>query len=213
MARATSLLGRDTPVSRQPEMWKSAERFFEQSIDEGFDTVYSWFFLGKVLLYQQRHREAGQAFEKAHAHDPAHHDAAFAFGQALVRRGDLDRALPIFQDMLERDPDQAMTLAEVGRIVSKQGRHEEALGYYDRALEIEPWTVSLHMNKGKVFAAMGRFEDAARKAVDAVSLDPDNPKVWQFYEKAHEAAGDLEAAAEGRRFSERLAKIKKPEEA
>ena len=118
--------------------------------------------------------------------------------------------------MLERGPDQsdqAMTLAEVGRIVSMQGRHEEALGYYDRALEIEPWTMSLHMNKGKVFAAMGRFEDAARKAVDAVQLDPDSPKVWQFYEKAHEAAGDLEAAAEGRRFGERLAKIKKLEEA
>ncbi len=77
----------------------------------------------------------------------------------------------------------------------------------------EAWTVSLHTNKGKVFAAMGRFEDAARKAVDAVSLDPDNPKVWQFYEKAHEAAGDLEAAAEGRRFGERMARIKKPEEA
>ena len=211
-ARATSLLGRDAPMSRQSEMWTSAERFFEQSIEEGFDTVYSWFFLGKILLTQQRYRDAEQAFEKAHAHDPTHHDAAFALGQALVRRGDLDRALQILTEMLERDPEQAMTLAEVGRIVSTQGRHEEALGYYDRALELEPWTMSLHMNKGKILAAMGRFEEAARKAVDAVQLDPDNPKVWQFYEKAHEAAGDLEAAAEGRRLGERLAKIKRPEE-
>ncbi len=206
--RAASLLGRDVPVSQQPPIWVAAERDFLAAIEQGFDNVHSWFFLGQVRQYQGRQRQAFEAYQRAHAHDPSHHDAAFALGQSLLNSGDPARALEIFRGMLARDPDNAMTLAEAGRALSALGRHEEGLAHFDRALLEEPWQPTLHINKGRVLATLGRFDEAARMGERVVALDPDNPKAWEFYEKAHEAAGQLDRAAEGRRFAQRLAGIK-----
>ena len=209
-ARAGSLMASRNPFSDHlQEMRTDSEASFERAIEEGFDSVYAWFFLGKVRLILGKPKQAEQAFERAHALDPEHHDAAFALGQARMRRRDPAAAVEIFNTILERDPEDAMTLAEVGRAMSVMGRHEEALSYYDRAIVQEPWAVSLHVNQGRVYAALGRFDEAAAKAIDAVKLNPEDAKIWQFYEKAHEAAGDMEAAAEGRRLYDRLSKVQK----
>jgi tetratricopeptide (TPR) repeat protein len=202
--RAESLLGRDAPMSKQPPIWVKAESSFRKAIEEGFDTVHSWFFLGEVLSYQNKHRDAYEAYAKAYTHDPSHEDGAFAYGQALMRGGRNAGALEVFRGMLERDPGSAMALAEAGRVASAMGQYEEALEYFDRAIVEEPWEVTLHINRAKVLATIGEYAAAAEAAREVVRLDPDNPDSWYFYEKSHEAAGLMEAAAEGRRFVERL---------
>jgi tetratricopeptide (TPR) repeat protein len=207
-ARAESLLGRDVPTSKQPPVWVMAEKSFEQSIELGFDNVHSWFFLGKVRTYQKRYREAHVAFERAYRHDQTHHDAAFAYGQSLVRQRDPNGGLEVFRKMLAQDSGDTMALAEVGRVLSSLGRHEEAIEHYDRAIREEPWLVNLHLNRGRVFATMGNFAEAARSAKEIVRLDPDNPDSWTFYEKSHEAAGLMDEALEGRRFVQRLSGVK-----
>jgi tetratricopeptide (TPR) repeat protein len=209
-ARAGGLMAsRTADAGARPLLWETAARSFEEAIDAGFDTVHSQFFLGKAYLALGRLREAEVAFERAVAHDPSHHDAGYALGQALARRGQLPQALEIFRGLLENDPGNAMALAEIGRTLSMMGRREEAIGYFDQALLEEPWSATLHLNKARVFAAMQQFERAARLAEEAVRHDPDNPTFWMIYEKAHEAAGLVEQAAEGRRLREHFSEIER----
>lgn len=206
-ARAESLLARDIPLRGQPPIWAAAEKNFRRAIELGFDNVHSQFFLAKILQNQQRWREAHEALEAAHRHDAAHHDAAYALGQSFLRANAPERALPIFQAMLERDADDAMALAEMGRTLGLLNRVDEALGYFDRALLVEPWQSSLYINKGKLLAQLGRFDEAATLAQDGVELDPDSRDAWFFYYKSNEAAGRTAEAAKGRGFAERLANV------
>ena len=106
--------------------------------------------------------------------------------------------------MLDREPDRTMALAEAGRTITLMGRPEEAIGYFEKAIVQEPWNPTLHINLGKVLAKLGRFDEAAKRAEEAVRLDPDEPSVWFFYEKAHEAAQKPEEANEARRLVQRL---------
>jgi tetratricopeptide (TPR) repeat protein len=209
--RASQLLALDAPMARREAMWREAEREFESAIEGGFDGVDSWFFLGKVRHYLGRKQEAAQAFERAHARDPAHHDAAFAWGQALAARGDAGAALEVFRGMLEHDANDAMALAEAGRAATTLGDIPNALGFYERAIAAEPWQASLHLNRGMLLASQGRFEEAAREAEAAVRLDPDEPTNWEFYAKVMQAAGRPAEAREGSRLHahlERTAKSK-----
>jgi tetratricopeptide (TPR) repeat protein len=203
-AQALSLLSEDAPASKRREMWTRAEGSLLRAIDEGFDAVESRYLLGKVQSYLGKDRESEASYQRGYEHDRTHANNAFALGQALAQRGELDRALAIFEEMLERDPRSTMALAEAGRLVGLQGRPEEALPYFERAIAREPWNPTLHVNAGKLLAQMGRFGEAADRAADAVRLNPDEPRVWEFYEKAHDAADRPEQAAEARHVVARL---------
>jgi tetratricopeptide (TPR) repeat protein len=208
-ARAQALLARDAPARVRETMWNAAERDYLEAIRLGYDNVNSWFFLGKVRQHLGRRQAAHEAFKSAFGHDSAHHDAAFAWGQALVERNELQQALAIFDDLLRRDPANAMALAEAGRVLSLTGRSEETLSYFERAISAEPWNPLLRGNACRTLAALGRFDEAADMAVEAVRLNPDNPEMWELYEKAHEAAGRTAAALEGRRQREIMSRIPK----
>ena len=207
-ARAKSLLARDVPTRLQAPIWAAAERDFEQAISSGFDNAQAWFFLGSVRGYQNRDREAAEAYERAYARDPGYDDAAYAVALSLVKNGELDRAMQVLRGMQERNPRDTKALAEIARVQGTAGRHAEALESFDRAIALEPWQVSLVLNKAKVLASSGRFAEAATLADTVVRLDPDNPDVWLFYQKANEAAGRMDRSAEGQRFVQRLAALK-----
>ncbi len=202
--RAGFLLARDAPESKRQEVWAQAERDFVLAIEQGFDNVDSWFFLGKTRLDMGRSNAAREAFAKAVERDPKHDDAVFALGQALVAKGETARALELFLGILERDPDSTMALAEIGRVYTALGRIPEAIAAYERALREEPWTSSLHLNLGMLLASQSRFDEAAVRGEAAVRLDPDNPGVWEFYAKVLRAAGRHAEADEGQLVLARL---------
>ena len=112
--------------------------------------------------------------------------------------------MEIFEGIVAREADSPAALAEIGRALSMTGRLDQAQEHLDRALALQPWTASLHVSQGKVLAQSGRFDEALRKAMDAANLDPDAPEVWDFYEKAHLAAGRPDQAAEARRILDLL---------
>jgi Flp pilus assembly protein TadD len=202
--RAHSLLALNLKDDVQQEMWRHAEASFLDAIDEGYDTVDAWFFLGKARQHLGRQPEAAEAFQRAYEIDPAHHDAAFAFGQSLFSRGDLPGAVRIFEQMLSQDPNDPMALAELGRALTALNRLDQALGVYEKALEREPWNASLHLNRGMLLAATGRFGEAEEEARAAVRLNADGIPEWEFYEKLMLALERPELASEARRLLQRL---------
>ncbi len=185
-------------------MLDMAEQALEQAIEDGLDDAATWFALSRVRARSNRPEAADAALESAYARDPTRYESAFAVGQAALARGDLPRAQKIFEGIIEREAESPAALAELGRVLSMKRQLEEALECFDRAVLLQPWTASLHVGQGKVLAQLGRFDEAAQKAVDAANLDPEAPKVWDFFEKAHLAAGRPDEAAEARRILDRL---------
>ena len=175
--RAISLRAHSVPRERQRNMWPQAERSFRESIGLGFAHPDAWFFLGKALTAQGRHREAAEAYATAHAKDPAGHDAAFAHGQALLGGNRLDEAERVFTAMTRDHPESAAPLAELGRCRVQRGDFTGALDYFRRALEREPWNAALHESAAMVLSALERHGEAMAEVADAIRLDPESRRI------------------------------------
>ncbi len=203
-ARAVSLKALDAPASARVGLRATAEQEFRAAIAAGFDTADLRFFLGKLLLAQQRTAEAIAELERAAALEPLDPDKAFALGQAFAASGRSTEALAVFQSMLDRNPDLPMALAEAGRVRATLGDAARALEFYSRAAQLEPWNAVSQLNWGMTLAASGDLEAAAARALAAVALDPESPAAWDFHVRVHEALGRTAVAAEGRRIRDRL---------
>jgi protein O-mannosyl-transferase len=95
-------------------------------------------------------------------------------GSATVRRNqDYRSAVSIWQDTVERRPNNPRARANLGDALVAVGETDSAVAQYNRALEIDPRSVEAHNNLGMVLAGMGRTEDAISHYERALQIRPD----------------------------------------
>jgi hypothetical protein len=179
--RAISLRAHSVPPQVQRRMWPEAERSFREAIGQGFAKPDGWFFLGKALQAQGKHRDAAEAFATAYSKDPSSHDVAFAHGQSLLRQKRAEDAERVFQAMIRDHPESAAPLAELARCRAQRGDFSGALDLYRRALEREPWNAAMHENTATVLSALERHDEAVSEAALALRFDPESPRVQKTY--------------------------------
>jgi Tfp pilus assembly protein PilF len=179
--RAISLRAHGVPPEVQRSMWPEAESAFRESIRLGFVKLEAWFFLGKALSAQGKHREAAEFYAAAYTKDPSNHDAAFAHGQALLRQKRTDEAEAIFLAMTRDHPESAAPFAELARCRGQRGDYRGALDLYRQALEREPWNASLHENAAMMLSALAQHDQAMAEVGQALRYDPESPRVRQSY--------------------------------
>ena len=83
-------------------------------------------------------------------------------------KGDYQRALQYFIEILEQDPEDASLWVEKGDVLRNLGRTNEALAAIDTAIRLDPGNEYALCKKSRVLCSAGRHEDAL--AVIAVSL-------------------------------------------
>ena len=175
--RAISLRAHAVPPQQQRSMWPEAERSFREAIRQGSANADAWFFLGKALQAQGKHRDAAEAFATAYSKDPSSHDYAFAHGQSLLRQKRVEDAERIFQAKVRDHPESAAPLAELARCRAQRGDFSGALELYGKALLREPWNAAMHENTATVLSALDRHEDAMSEAALALRFDPESPRL------------------------------------
>ncbi len=179
--RAASLRAHSVPPAVQKGLWRDAEHSFREAIGLGFAKPDAWFFLGKALSAQGRHRDAAEAYAAAYAKDPSGHDAAFAHGQSLLMQKRVADAERIFEAMIRDHPESAAPLAELARCRVERNDFGGALDSYRKALEREPWNASLHENAAMVLSALDRHKEAIAEAGEALRFDPESTRVRDSY--------------------------------
>jgi Tfp pilus assembly protein PilF len=185
--RAISLRAHSVPPAVQRLMWPQAERAFREAIRLGFDRPEAWFFLGKALSAQGKHREAAEFYAAAYVKDPSNHDAAFAHGQALLRQKRVQEAEVVFETMTREHATSAAPFAELGRSRAERGDFSGAIEQFRKAIEREPWNASLHENASTILFALGRSDEAMAELAQALRFDPESPRIRKSY--AARAAG------------------------
>ena len=81
--------GQAAPADRRGEMQQQAVELYRKAIAEGYDTVHSRYYLGKLLVGLRQFEAAATEFEQVLAKDLNHRDALFAdawphgFGEVL----------------------------------------------------------------------------------------------------------------------------------
>jgi protein O-GlcNAc transferase len=102
--------------------------------------------------------------------EPALLDRALAF----LRRGKLDDAAALYEDMLRAKPDHFDAQHFLGVVRAQQGRHGEALALIAGALKARPDSAPALSNYGLILHRLGRHAEALASFDRAIALAPGN---------------------------------------
>ena len=87
--------------------------------------------------------------------------------------GRLPEAESIYQQILQTDPHQPVTLHLLGVIARQVGKHDTAVDLITKALAIRPDYAEAHSNLGIAFKELGNLEDAVASYHKALAIKPD----------------------------------------
>ena len=87
------------------------------------------------------------------------------------KMGDEAQALGICSDIIELDPEHAMSYYNRGSIYSNMGMYEKALADLDKTIELTPYYASAYNNRGLVYYKLDEYEKAIADYDKAISLE------------------------------------------
>ncbi len=116
------------------------------------------------------------------------------FGITLLRIGELNNAINVFDKTIKLFPTNIDTYINKGYIYKKLGRLEDALLSYNKALEINPNFIEIYNNKGNTLRDLGRIEEALLSYNKALELNPNLTEVYYNQANALRELGRLNEA-------------------
>lgn len=146
-----------------------------KSIPEDDRSARIDFALGASYDQLKKPKEAIAAYRKALEDDPDNTDSERGLATALLRDGQLDEALKIFNNVVAAEPQDAQTLVKIADIQRQQGHYDDALATLEKAKPLAQDNLELNYNEALVYDSLGRYDDAIRtlKALVDASSHPD----------------------------------------
>mgnify|MGYP001402750954 CR=1 FL=1 len=129
-------------------------------------------------------------------------ELGIARGELLARLGRAEEAVPVYDQLLERDPENVALLYERGMLLIELGRIEGAASDFARVVELRPEDPTALNALGYTLAdGTERLDEALALITRALRLDPESPAIldsmgWVLFRlgRAAEALPYLEAA-------------------
>jgi tetratricopeptide (TPR) repeat protein len=139
-------------------------------------------------------RDSQSLWSRALACDPDNPIALNNMGNVLVNQGELDQAMPLFQQSIELDPANADARNNFGNALATQGADDAAIAQFQKALELEPDLAAAHYDLAYVLVKHGRLDEAIAHYRRAVELMPDSELAHNNLGQALLLKGDLDGA-------------------
>lgn len=124
--------------------------------------------------------------------------ARYARAIAYYRAGNLDKALPMLDQLIAGEPDNAFFQELKGQILMEYGRGREAMPYYETAVRLAPHEPLLRLALAQVQLdtedpalnkdALGNLEEVTR-------IETRNPSAWRLLSIAYGRDGQIPMAA------------------
>jgi Flp pilus assembly protein TadD len=105
---------------------------------------------------------------------PENPRAQDSLGNALVKNGRVDEAIPHFAEAVRLSPHDAKLRNNLGNGLALLGRSDEAMVEFKTAIRLKPDYADAHYNLGLALDQKGRTSDAIVQYEAAVQLNPDH---------------------------------------
>lgn len=93
-------------------------------------------------------------------------------GAMFYSQGQLDKALTIFEGMLELEPENDAVLSALGAVLTQRREDERALICLDKAIEKNRSEIASFVNRAEILLRKSEFERAVEDLTEAINLDP-----------------------------------------
>ena len=123
---------------------------------------------------------------------------------AYRERGDLRRAIELYETALTLDENYAQAHSNLGSALAAGGETERAIGHYRRAIATDPDTGDLRFNYGNALLAANRYAEAAEQFRFAVEAWPEDAEAHNNLGIALASADRMAEAAAAFREAVRL---------
>jgi serine/threonine protein kinase/tetratricopeptide (TPR) repeat protein len=151
--------------------FEAAQREFESAIALDPRLYETWYFYARVCFEKGQLAEAARFFEQAAALRPDDYQAVSylamtneAMGRKVEANSASRRALPILEQHLELNPDDARAWYSGATELSRLGEREKAFQWVNRALALDPEDGAVLYGIACVYALLGEDE----RALDAL---------------------------------------------
>ena len=112
----------------------------------------------------------------------------------IRRNRDYSSEVSIWQDTVEKCPNNVRAHYNLGTALGQLGRAQEAIGQYEQTLLINPDYAEAHNNWGIALQGMGQMQDAINHYEQALRIKPDYPDAHDNLGTALERLGRLPEA-------------------
>ena len=202
--------------------FEAAQREFESAIALDPRLYETWYYYARVCFQKGQLAEAARFFEQAAALRPDDYQAVTylsmmyeAMGRDADSKAASRRALPIVEQHLELNPDDARAWYNGATDLSRLGERDKALQWVDRALSLDPEDGGVLYGIACVYALLGEHEralDALDRGIQAgfgrrewAEKDPDlaslrdSPRFWKLLEALPSHFDSVQSTEESRR--------------
>ena len=143
----------------------------------------------KLIGFLEPASRVFQVYPKTDQSVPARYARAIVY----LRAPDLDKALPLIDDLLAEQPKDPFFHELKGQMLFESGRVTEALPSYEAAVRLKPDASHLRQSLAQIQIEMNTrdMDRAALVNLDALlSHDPNNPFAWRLASNAHGRLGE-----------------------
>ncbi len=156
----------------------------QKSVKINANNADAWFFLGRI--YSNRNNTiALQFFDNAIRVDSSYLEAQEFKAAFYKRRGEYDKAIDIYHDLILRDPDYANAYFDMGVIYLDQALYSKAYDNFNIATKVDPIFVKAFYYRGIASEKLGNLDAALADYRQASGMSPE-------YQEAVDAKARLE---------------------
>jgi tetratricopeptide (TPR) repeat protein len=160
---------------------------FQTAVENDPDLLDGWLILGK--LYDQLDNPlAPRFFDNVLRIDSMNMEASLGKATHYHRRGDLEEALKVYAEIIEKDPQFADAHYNTGLVYLEQEKLDKALKSFNIAIEVDPTYSRAYYYKGLILESQGDKAGARDNYKQALNIDPR----YQYAREALNRVGESE---------------------
>lgn len=126
------------------------------------------------LMESKEFDQAEDALNRAASLAPEAPSITYRYGRLALAKGDINKAIETFKEVINRNPLFVRAYNEIGEIYENIGEVESAIRYYELAHQISPANVDRLLTLAKLYSKAGdteKFEEMLESAISDVRND------------------------------------------
>ena len=170
--------------------------FHDALLEKDAYCAIAWYNLGQAHSSLGNYAEAIQAFEYAYLIDEHYEDACRECANLCLEFGEYDKALKLFEALLEHFEPDGDTYISMGQCLFHLGKHHSAIAFYNRAIQLDSLNDEAYFFLGECYLKVEEWRMALHFLEKAIEIEDTREEYYAALAFAYYGCGKLEKAEE-----------------